>query len=346
MPKVKKSKAVESELLKAIRFVSFAQSKTGTEMATFCRLVPHAAIAFNGMLAAGHVTDLEIEACPQTELLRLALLNVSSSCAFVLQENTLGLRSGDFQAHIPCCDPSRLPQANPDAAIMEIGDGLVRSLAYALPVASEKAEYLLNSAVHMQNGTVMATDNAILVQSWHGYNLPPMTLPRSAANAIVKCGLSLTAFGYSGDTATFWFGDNAWIKTRLFKEECKDLNPTINRSVDLQQIPKGYFQAIKQVAPFSEDGRILIAGSIVSSHVKHDAGGKIEKLNADLPPRIYHFKALKYVASFAETMDTESHERVTFFYGKDVRAVIAHSEPIQQAAYVRDTEVTNDDIPF
>lgn len=343
---MKRTKQQNSELLDAIEFVSCAQSKTGKEMNTNCRFSNGSIVAFNGVIAAGTKVELDLTCCPQTELLKLALERSGEKVALTILDNALGMRSGDFQAFVPCCDPSRLPGIAPDAAVMPITDALTRALKFLLPVASDKAEYLLNSTIQVRSGSAIATDNAVLIEAWHGFDLPSMTLPRAAAKAIVKCGKALSAFGYSGDSATFWFGE-AWIKAMLFKDHLPDLNSTINMPVVLTQIPKGYFEAVKQVAPFSVDGKILIEGSIVSSHIDRNAGGKIERLEASLQPRIYNFKSLKLM-EFGTKMDEHSHVKQTYFYGKDVRGCIAHSIPVtlQPLPLRPDGTKYDDDIPF
>jgi hypothetical protein len=342
-----KSKKPDNQLLEAIKFVSLVQTKGLSDIASHCRLMPYAVIASNGVVSAGISTDLDVEACPHTDTLRLTLESSSRQCAIVLMDSRLIIRSGDFQGFVPCCESSKLPQVNPDAVVTEISEKLTHALALALPVASEKATYLLNAAIQVRDGAVLATDNSVLIEAWHGHDLPTMLIPRPAAAAIVKCKRKLTGFGYSGDTATFWFGNNAWIKTMLFKDAIPDVTKHINQQVDLNDVPVGYFEAIKLVAPFSGDGRILISGSFVSSHVDFNVGGKVERLEVELPARIYNHKQLKIVSAFAKTMDITSHDRCSFYYGEGVRAVIAHSEPIakQQPCIVRQP-ITDDDIPF
>lgn len=322
---MKRTKKLNSELLEAIKFVSLAQSKTGKEMSTNCRFSNNQIVAFNGVIAAGIKTELELNCCPQTDMLRLALERCGEKVALTILDNALGVRSGDFQAFVPCCEPSRLPAAAPDAPAMAINDQLTDAFRFLLPVVSDKAEYLLHGSIQVRSGYALATDNTVLIEAWHSFDLPPMTLPRAAAYAIVKCGKSLTAFGYSGDSATFWFED-AWIKSTLFRQELPDLYPTINKPVDLRAIPNGYFEAVKQVSPFSNNGKILIDGSIVSSSIDRNTGGKIERLEASLEPRIYSFKSLKFM-SFADTMDERTHQRQTYFYGKNIRGCIAHTIP-------------------
>jgi hypothetical protein len=328
---MKRKPKLESGLLSAVKFVSLGYAKTESETDTHCMINNYSVTMNNNVIAIGHAIDEELIACPQIQPLVLALQRCGEEYAITMQTDRLSIRSVDFSAYVACCDPSRLLQAVPDPQICPVSDELTRALGFCLPVVSEKAEYLLNAIVQVKAGSALATNNAVLIEAFHGQDLPYMILPKFAVAAIVKCGKQLTGFGYSGNSATFWFGDRAWIKTKLFDAaECKfpDILELINTSVDLMDVPEGFFAAVKNVAPFSEDGRILVDGNKVSSHIKNNTGSRTEGISKSLATRQYGIKNLKLVEKFALTMDEQAHQKATFFYGNKIRAAVAHTIPV------------------
>jgi hypothetical protein len=329
MAKPKRKAKVENALLQAVKFVSFAAAKTESETDTHCLIENYSVVMNNNVIAIGHSIEEDFSACPQVQSLILALQRCGEQYAITLHPESLSVRSQDFSAFVPCCPSARLLQAIPDTQICPVSDELTKALGFCLPVVSDKADYLLNAVIQIREGSAIAYSGGVLIEAFHGQDLPYMIINKTVVAAMVKCGLQLTGFGYSGETATFWFGEKAWIKTKLFNpEDCKfpDIRTLMNTEVDLVNIPEGFFEAVKNVAPFSADKRVYIEGNKVGSHQRDNEGSRTENIKGySFKPRKYDIAALKLVEKFAKRMDECAHNTATFFYGDKIRAAVAHS---------------------
>jgi hypothetical protein len=335
LQKVKKKKEFASKLVEAIAFLSFAQKNNGNEMQTYCRLQNRTAIAFNGIIALGHPIDEDLFACPHMDQFSIALGSCAGPYAIAqLSEDQLQIRSGNFQAFIPCCKPAKLPEAVPDAPYRPLGAAFADALAVCAPFCSSKAETAIAASIQVHAGSVLATNIAVIIEAWHGFELPTVLIPESAADTIVKCGKVLAGFGMNEKTATFWFEDNSWLRTQRYTVEVPDLRTKLEVTSSPREIPASFFQAVKKVSEFSHDGKIYCRPQFVGSHSYQDMGANyqeptptdnLEPAENGLINRCYEWKHLKSVLRYADKWDENALDQGTLFFGKKLRGAVAHS---------------------
>jgi hypothetical protein len=358
MAKVKK---IVNSLLDAIEFIQFAQSGKGAELTQYCMIANGAVTAFDGIIAAGVVLNEELFSCPNSAILVQALSRCGETFALSqVAANTLSVTSGEFQAFVPCCDPSKLLHVNPDPAVAPISEALTSALKIVAPLASDKAENVLKASVRLQAGSALASNGLVLLEAWHGLDLPTILIPRAAAIALTKCGKVPLKFGVSDSTATFWFEDNSWIRTQLYKEKWPEsYYEFLGLPTSAVPIPEEFFATIKSIESFSEDGQVYCGNGYIRSHHISDnqsKGGRYGLPVSDVPARIYSIKALKQIAKIAKTFDPSPDNR-TLIFGDGWRGAIAHrcyNEMELKAAVKRVTangvpvnDVTDgSDIPF
>jgi hypothetical protein len=341
---VKRNKQVEAahRLLAVMRFLSLCQKSEGRESECHCILYNHQAQANNGVVALSDTIDEDLCATPHTERLLLALERCLDRFSITqIGQEQLQVRSGEFQAFVPCCNPAKLAQATPDAPVTAIDDRLRDALAIVLPLANEKATHLLAASVQLYSGSALATNRVLILEAWHGLAVPTMTLPKQAVAAIVNCGKSLVQLGYSNESATFYFSDGAWLKTQLYRDDVPDLRKTLDVPSNPRKLNPEFFNAIKQIEPFSESGNVYCEREHISSHPNY-AVNKGSQLRVPMPngirDREYPIKHLKVVKKYAQTIDEDAREDATLFYGENVRGAIAHRKVTE---YKPATEVTH-----
>jgi hypothetical protein len=342
MPKKKSNP--QSRLLEAMRFLSLCQKKDGNEAETYCRLTHNSAVAFNSTLAIGSLIEEDIEACPHTASMILALERCGDSYSITqLNDNRLLVRSGDFQAFVPCCDPAKLSWAAPDAAQAAITDALTGALKLLAPIVKDKAPTVLAASILLRSGSAIATNRVVIVEAWHGCNLPAISIPKAAATAILKSGKKVAWFGLGANTATFGFDDQSWIRTNLFKTQ-EDMSLLLDKfASDPREIKPAFFEAVRKIAPFSKDGLVYCGGNeTVSSHRSGlQLGGELTLMvEGGLHKRIYSIDNLKLIEKYVKKIDENAGQNVTMFFGDNIRGAIWHDE-------LRDPiPLTDDDIPF
>ncbi|MFZ1074795.1 MAG: hypothetical protein WAN50_00245 [Minisyncoccia bacterium] len=338
-----KKKAFVNTLGDAVRFISCAQRPLGNDVDTHCMMFNKWIVATNGVLTAAHAIQDDMRICPHTMML-LAAMDSCTGPYSMTQESDAGLWvvSGDFRAFIPCVTPTALPMMAPDAPVALVDVRFLDSLAHVASLVADNATTVLQASIQLCGRSVRATDTEVIVESWHGIDMPPgLLIPKSAANALLKCGKKPVRFGVSQLSLTFWYEDNSWIKTQLFTNtELPDMDRILNVASNPWPTPKGLFEAAASIAPFSTNGLAKFADNGVMKTDNADTDLLANMTVAGLPAGLsFKFKNLKSIAAFAKQIDFTASPKFALFFGDNVRGAIAK--------YVTpDTdEVSDDDIP-
>lgn len=315
-----------NRLLEQVRFIKLAQRKKGDELSTHCVVRYGRIVAFNRTIAAGGpIIEDDLDCCPQTETLALALERCGEQYQLVQTPESLLLRSGEFQAYIPLCDPGKLAVAVPDAPVAPLGDAFRHALGVAGSLVKESAVTLLESAVQTDFGTCIATNGYVILQTWHGFDMPKLLLPRAFVDALVKTKKRIVSFGFGESTFTVHFEDESWLRTNRYKEAIPDIASKLVESTNAYPIPDNFFAEASLVARWSEDGRLYVFDNCIRSHKDKSNIGAYQSVPiAGLLQGVsYSIAALRLIDKHARSFD-DSHDNLTMFYGEDLRGAIAH----------------------
>jgi hypothetical protein len=310
-PRARKPKEAKtaSVLLEALKFISVAQHSEGTNMQTHCRLSNGKLVAFDGGMAAGHDVDETLNCCPHTQTLVAALSRCQDSISITeLDSGKLSIKSGKFRALVPCVPVDDLPGVEPDAQVATLTDDLKRALSAVLPLARDGLPDAFMCGVLVQAGTVVTTNRIVIIESWHGIDLPRILVPRPAALAVARSEKKLVGFGYSPQSVTFWFADNSFIKSQLFQDSFPKYNQVLDIECNPWPLPGGFYEAVETVLPFSEDNRLhFIDGKICSNpNTVEGTTYDVEGLSNGL---IFNGELLKVIRPHAHRIAFNANER-------------------------------------
>ncbi len=319
----------KSSLLKALEFTSCVSEKLGAPFETHIGLKNNWAIAFNGTVAAGAPIDESIYCYPHNLLLIEALSKCEENFSLTqLDNDRLSIKSGKFKAVIPCLDPLLMQNASPDPQIVGITNKFKEAVEAVGVIANEKAQHVLTASVLMNGATVISTNRVMIMEYWHGLDLPPnIPLPKEFVSALSKQKKSLTGFGFSHNSATFYFEDGCWLRTQLYADEWPDVSRILNRKANLWSIDPNFYKALDAVAPFSDDGNIRFDLNLVMSHDNTSQGANYEC--AGLPKGVtYPISQLKIIQPYVKKIDfcaegTSDSNYCLVFEGDVMRGVIA-----------------------
>jgi len=332
-PKGKRAKATEKSslttgLVKALEFISVAQKKEGSIYQTHCYMGGNRVVAFDGILAAGQHIEEDLLACPQTSLLISALSKCSDNLAITqLANDRLSIKSEKFKAIIPCVSREALHYVVPDAPCAVIDNRLRSGFEKLAPLVSDSAEHVLTSSFLLQANSMLATNRHVMVEFWHGIDLPPnIILPKACAVAICKTNKNLVQFGFSPNSVTFYFDDNSWIKSQLYSEAWPGTSKIFKYHPDYAPIPERFFETLDIVKPFSESGNIYFLENALSSHANAGEGAsyEFEGLPNDL---VFNQKYLELIKSYATHIDFIGENGISYFYGENIRGAISRISP-------------------
>jgi hypothetical protein len=315
---------VASNLLNALKFISIAQiDESDNSNETHCILGDRRAVAFNGVLAAGHFIDEDLICAPHTMRLIDGLERCGADLAIMQTGDTITLRSQKFRVAIPCMPVGVLQHIWPDNPIATVNDMLKDGFKVVSCLVADKSEYVITASILLRAGSMVSTNRHVIMEFWHGIDLPPMlAIPKAAAMAVAKCAKKLVALGFSDHSVTFWFDDQSWIRTQRYHEEWPDVDKVLGAATKSKPLPTLFYAAVNCVLPFCEQDDIHIGDGVVRSHIDALKGATYE---CDGLPRYACFnpKYLKLIEPYVQHVDWDTYENMVYFYGQQIRGVVA-----------------------
>jgi len=350
-------------LLRALKFISIAQKKAGTPVQQFCNLSYHWAAATNETLTVATRIEEDLTACPHTLSLIDALSKCSGDLAITqLSPQTLAVDSGLFKGLVNCASFDEIQIPAPDPICAAANDRIKFALGAVACLATDGAPTARNASVLLQSGSAVATNGHALLEAWHGVDLPPnLLIPKVSAVAIAKCDKTLTGFGFSPSSATFWFEDGSFIKTQLYNEQYPNYHSVIDvAGLSPAPLPSVFFKGVKAIESFSEDSIVYFHEGILKSNKRMENAStyKIEGL-----PQGFAFNA-KYLIMLESAMKTVAFQDAAngpkaYFFGENIRGVLMgvamnekerreyeHGPEEQRQRPTGDFSDMDDDIPF
>lgn len=319
----KKEQEEKSELIQALEYVCLNQRDSGTPAQMHCIISGSEIVTFDGIIALGYNLQTDLTGCPQSKTLLAALQRVKGAYSLTQQSPTaLILQAGRLRATIPCLEPENLASAAPDPFCAAIPDEWRNGLAIVGDLASETASKVEFASVCVQSGTMIGTDGIVAIEYWHGLNMPRMILPKSFINTLKKIPHKIVSFGFSENTFTLYFDNEAWIKTLLYQDDwpIEQLNKIMSRQMEMFKLPFDFEDAIDNVLPFSE-GQVIIKDGKIQTHSKENIGASYD-LNVE-HNAVFDPAKLKQVLPYVKQINfCTGKGGVALFYGDNLRGVI------------------------
>jgi len=329
MTKPPRSKSINTNpLLEALSFCSIVSEKIGTPYETHISLRNNWAIAFNGVVAAGAPITEDVSIHPHTLLLIEALSKCDDNYTLTQLDNQrLSIKSGKFKAIVPCLPLDLMQSAKPDPIIVGITNKFKEAVEAVGVLASENAQHVLTASVLMAGASVISTNRVMLLEFWHGLDLPPsVPLPKQFVSALVKTKRNLIGFGFSNCSATFHFEGGYWLRTQLYADKWPDVSSILDRKANLWSIDPNVWKALEAIAPFSEDGNVYSELNLLKSHAD-EQGASYEC--AGIPKGfVYPIKQLQVIKPYAKRIDwmasgVHDSSYCCVFEGDEMRGIIS-----------------------
>lgn len=345
----KKAKAPNpaASLLAALKFIAVAQKKAGAPNQQFGIISGNWVAASNGILTVATKVEEDLNACPHTLQLIDALSKVGEDLSITQMPNALSVVSGALKAVIPCVGFGEVSITGPDEQCAVIDDRIKAAFDAVAGLATDGAQYAHLAAVLLQSGSAVATNGAALLEHWHGIDLPPVLIPKASAVAVAKASKTLTGFGFSPSSATFWFEDGSFIKTQLFAEQFPNYRAVIDaEGLNPWPLPDEFFKAVRAIESFSRNGIVYFKNGVLSSNEREEEAStyKIEGLPEGMG---FNAKYLLMVEPSFKNVHFDEETSKAYFFGENVRGVLSGID--RNSATPHNTEASNeyeDDIPF
>lgn len=345
----KNKNAAAQKLLDALAFARIAQpEKTDIPYKNHCAIWSNWLLAFNGVLAAGHPIDEDLACCPHTEKLHYAIAQSTKTLNITeLDNGSLRIKSDKFSATVPCLPFSDMVPIVPDQPCGQLTDRVRAGFNLIGGLAADNSQYVVTASILLRNGSMITTDRKMILEYWHGLELPTLVIPKAFATAIGKVDKELTSFGFSDNSVTVYFADGSWLKSQLYGEPWPEVDSILNEyTAKTGDIPKEFFEAIDAIEPFGENN-VYLDGKQAKSHADDDIGAAYDcsvEINRQYG---FNVKALKFLSKKINQIgfSDDNNKPVAVFFGDNLRGVLMglHMPAMKPAS---EPVGSDDEIPY
>jgi hypothetical protein len=260
-------------LIAALEFCNVAQRDIGQPHQSHVRLSGGWAVAYDGILTAATRIVEDLTCCPHTQRLIDTLKRCKGGMTIAATEHKLKIASGGLLAYVPCIAGDLMADSQPDPVIATIDDRIKQGFDKVMRLASDNAQHVVTSSILLRAGSMLATDRHVMLEFWHGNDLPPdLVIPKTFAAAVAKTIKPLARLGYSPTSVTFWFEDQSWIKTQLYSDPWPKIEIFDGNEYQFSAIPAEFWEGLAAVAPHCDDSRIHFLKDALRSHKENEVG--------------------------------------------------------------------------
>ena len=307
-----------------MNFISKAQSKLGVPYQTHCVIKNGILSAFDGTITIGIACKFDFEACPHTLSLIDAIKNCSSDVSITQLNNcVLSIKSGKFKASIDCHPSDNMVCIPPDPKIATIDNRLLDAFNCVVNIVSETAAKECLAGVLLQCNSVLATNGMLLVEYWHGINLPSgLLLPKKFVKAVIDSDKNIAGFGYSPNSVTFYFEDNSFIRTNLYQSPFPNTAPIFDGWLgEPMPLPDEFFKAVASIGKCTEAGKVYFVEDKVSSTKTPSLGASYE---VECLPNNMAFNSnyIKLIEPYCELAHFDKNSHTFYFFSNNVRGAL------------------------
>lgn len=301
-PKVSSPEA-QTPFYEAMKFLAIIAQDVGAPFQTHVRLGGQMGMTYNGLIALGCNIGTDFSGIPHSLRLLDALSKCKGQYSIATLDAKLAIKSDRFRAVIQCINQEDFPLIVPDPPIAVIDNRLKTAIEIAGTLASETAQLPHLACILLDDGCACGTDGAMLIQAWHGIDLPPgLLLPKATALALAKITKPLARFGFSNSSITLYFEDGSWLRSQMYRDKWPDVARLFEGNANYWPVPESFYTALDAITDFAEDGIAYFIKGALSSHNTTDLGASYEIFC--LPNGVaYNIKRLKIIQPYAKAID-------------------------------------------
>lgn len=322
---MKRLQKIDNQLLSSLKVLSSILKDEGSPLETHVQFRNNLAIVQNGIIGIGEPVIEDIACAPNGLLLKNALAKCGQSFSITQLEQTLKIQSGKFRATIPCMPLENLQPSFPDEKRFTCHDKFKEALE-AIAKLEFDDSHVVTAAFLVEKGTVVATDRKLIIQFWHGVDLPPgLTLPKTLIGPMIKNNKKLEGFGFSPSSCTFFFEGGSWLKSQRFATPFPDVSLILDKRTNAHNLPDDFYPAIDALEPFSETGFVYCDSNIMRSHEEDGIGASYEVYGLPKGP-VLNIKQMKMIKPFIKTVDflvPHNGSQSMYWFGDNCRGAVA-----------------------
>lgn len=295
-------------MLEAIKFVRGAVAKKDfvPELTHFL-IKGRRITGYNGVIALSAPLDIDVEAMPKAGRFWLALQKCEEEPRIKMTDNgRLSIVSGKFRSFIECIDGQEaMAPAAPEGEQIDLGPGFMEAITAVAPFQSTDASRPWAMGILLKGASVMATNNVVFVEYWHGHHMPfSMIIPTVAVNELLRINEEPLAVVSDGSSLTFHFTHGRWLKTQLVAAEWpeKAMDLLDQHSFEFSPNVPELFHALDQIKPFLDKSQYVFFTDIGIGTTRELSLGTHYEVEGIPPDQCYAYQVLDLLRE-AEQID-------------------------------------------
>lgn len=318
-------------MLDALRFVAASVAKKDyVQDLTHFRIVDGRVTGFNGVISLSSDIDVDLNVYPHAARMLAAIKACPETISLnVTPAGRLAIKSGKFKSFVDCLPSDPAIVVAPEGDSVELGPSFLPGIRALAPIMGIDASRPWAMGIRLQSKTMLATNNVMLGEYWHGVDTPTdVVIPDICIRELLRIDEAPTRVQMTDHSISFWFGENRWLRSSLIEASAwpiAKMDEILSGSQGKQtEIDPAFFEAVDTLKPFLEDsGTLYLSADKVSTSKTEGEGTSIEcPATGQAEMQAYHHRQLALLGEVAKTIDWTAYPRPCMFRGEKLRGAL------------------------
>lgn len=318
-------------MLDSLRFVASSVAKKDYVPAlTHFKIENGQVTGFNGTISLSSDIDVDLNVFPNASKLISAVNACTETIALsVTPTGRLAVVSGKFKAFVDCLPEVPDVFVQPEGELIDLGPNFLTGLKKLSPLMGIDASRPWAMGIKLQNQSMLATNNVMIAEYWHGTQIPiDVVLPAVAVDELIRIGENPLSVQVTQNSISFWFSEKRWLRSSLVEASEWPMDrfyDILNRSLSGQSpFTEGFFDAVDKLKPFlNEHNSIYLSDNGISTCQRPGEGSSIDMpMTGVSVMQAYSHQQLRILGKVAETINWSSYPGPCMFTGDKLRGVV------------------------
>lgn len=318
-------------MLDPLRFVATAVArKDYVQDLTHFRIVGGRVTGFNGVMALSSPIDVDLDIYPNA----VKMLAAIRACPGVISlsmtpAGKLAVRSEKFRSYVDCLMEQSATFVDPEGDEVDFGENFLPGLRALAPVMGIDASRPWAMGIRLQSQTMLATNNVMLAEYWHGVDIPmDVVIPDICVNEILRINETPEKVQVTDHSISFHFSGGRWLRSSLIEGSgwpSAKMSEILSSSTGPQtEFGDGFFDAVATLKPFlGESGTVYLTADSLSTSQNEGEGTSVEvAATGQAEMQAYHHRQLTLLGQVAKTIDWTAYPRPCMFRGERLRGAL------------------------
>lgn len=318
-------------MLDALRFVATSVAKKDYIPAlTHFKIEDGRVTGFNGTIALSSDIDVDLNVFPNALKLIAAINACNGTIALSMTPaGRLAVTSGKFRAYVDCLLEVPDVFVQPEGELIDVGPKFLPGLKAISHFMGVDASRPWSMGVKLEKQSMLATNNAMIAEYWHGSNIPlDVIIPAAAVEELLRIDENPLRVQVTQNSISFWFSETRWLRSALVDPYAwprDKISQILDKPFGNQQpFNEEFFEAVDKLKPFlNEHSAVYMTGKSISTASTEGIGSTFEMDIAGVGEmQAYRFEHLRILGKTAKTIDWSNYPAPCMFTGENLRGCL------------------------